>query len=96
MQTVPAGERPGKTESAEATVAEGEAVRAQERTCATCRAWVEPRVSTDDLGTCQRRSPQALPSPLREDVNRLSVWTVWPETAPGEFCCDWLPTEPPR
>lgn len=70
-------------------------VAAQARTCATCRAWVPMRAANPERGRCHRRAPVVVFAPETADLEG-GTETAWPETAPDEFCCDWLPREPLR
>ena len=61
--------------------------------CENCRFWVQGS-ATSCVGECRRRSPlpimheQALPESHEVAQN---WWTVWPNTAPGEWCGEYEP-----
>jgi len=64
-------------------------------TCVTCRAWVPIMTQHAEIGRCHRRPPQVVHGPETDTIEGYTD-SVWPETAPDEFCCDFLPKEEPR
>ena len=72
-----------------------EAEVAQAQICSTCRAWVPIKSQHAEIGRCHRRAPLVVHG---QETDTLEGYTdtVWPETMPDEFCCDWLSREPPR
>lgn len=60
--------------------------------CSTCRAWMPIMKANPPRGRCHRRAPLVVVQAHTTDLEEL-VETVWPETAPDEFCCDWLPPQ---
>ena len=58
-----------------------------ETTCSTCKYWQSIQKNID-LGYCRRYAPRPTAvSPLGETGNLDSIW---PRTAPGDWCGDWL------
>lgn len=72
-----------------------EAAGTHERVCSSCRAWVPMQSQHAEVGRCHRRAPLVIHGPETAELEAYTD-TVWPETAPDEFCCEWLSREAPR